>query len=106
MGIHFAICVKRKDGKIIGILTEETNSLGNKFTTYWPAKSVYEVQDKMEYETIGSEKFAKGPHDFLVRSKDGSRSVGIHAEMDGDGYYIEFPNIGDKDLLRNLPECK
>lgn len=87
-------------------MTEETNSLGSKFTTYWPAESVYEVQDKTEYETIGGETFAKGVYDFSVRSKDGSKSVSIRAEMDGDGYYIEFPKLGDEDLLQNLPECE
>lgn len=105
MGIHFVICVKRNSSKIIGIKTEETDSLGSKFTIYWPAKSVYVVQDTMEYETIGREKFAKGFYDFSVRSKDGSRSVNIRAEKDGQEYYIEFPQMGDEDLLQNLPEC-
>jgi hypothetical protein len=106
MGIHFVVGVKRSNGRIVGIKTEETDSLGSKFTTYWPAKSVYAVQDTMEYETIGREKFAKGFYDFSVRSRDGFRSVGIRAEKDGYECYIELPKMGDEDLLQNLPECE
>ena len=105
MGIHFVTCITRKNGLIVGVSSEETDSLGNKSVKYWPAGYIYEIQDTMEYETIDGQKIAKGIHDFSVRSRDGSRSVGIHAEIYNDEFHIPIPSIGDADLLQNLPEC-
>lgn len=105
MTIRFILCVTKKDGKIVGITTEEQSDLGGKLTRYWTAKQVYEVQNKNEYEIIEGQTIPKGIYDFEVKSRDGLRSVSVEAETDGDMYYIDYPKVGDDNILINLPEC-
>jgi hypothetical protein len=90
----------RVNDRITVIKTEAKTSLGGTATYYFPAERVYAKQDKPEYETISGQKIDKGVYQFVVESSDRFRSVGIKAEKDGYGYYIEYPKFGDDDLLQ------
>ena len=105
MAIHLVYCATRKNGKIIGIGTEDTAPLGGKYKRYWTAKEVYLNQNKEEFELLGDKSITKGICDFEIQSKDGSRIVSIEAIENGNEYHIPKLLLGDNDLLENLPEC-
>ncbi|MDE1770887.1 MAG: hypothetical protein KGI28_10120, partial [Thaumarchaeota archaeon] len=77
LGIHFVKCVRRINGRIVSIKTETKTSLGGTATYHFPAERVYAKQDQPEFEISGSRKIPMGIYQFVVQSKDGSRSVEI-----------------------------
>lgn len=92
MTIYIVCCIRKENGKIIGVGTVYKGGSGQDNYKYFPLSEVFRVQDTDEFQ-------------IDVTNTAKNVNIGLRVTKDMDDYIITEPGATDSTSIDNIPEC-
>ena len=92
MTIYTVYCIRKNNGKIVGVGTVHKSDLSRDQYKYWPLSEVFRCQDDDECQ-------------IYVTNTETNVNIELTVTKDGEGYVITNPNEDDPIDINNYPNC-